>query len=315
MATTAPPSLDPPEDRTHDSRPLFALVLRLLSMVVLTISFATVKLLSERGVNLAETVFYRQLFAVPVVAAWALATDGWAVLKTERLGGHASRTVLGLVAMVLNFGAVSLLPLAEATTLGFTAPIFAILLSALVLREQTGAHRWAAVLLGFAGVVLIAGPNARDFPVVGVLVGLVAAVAVAAVSILLRRLSLTERPTAIVFWFSVLSVPPAGIAMIHFGQMHDIATFALLASLGISGGVAQLLMTSALRWGEVSLVLVMDYSSLLWATLAGFLLWNVLPGGWTWAGAVLIVGSGLFLVWREHRIGRDDMLRAEAMRD
>lgn len=292
-----------------------AITLRLGSVVALTLMWAIAKLLSARGVHLVELLFYRQLFAMPVVYAWILWMDGPGGIATRRIDLHMTRTAVGLTSMAFNFGSVTLLPLAESTTIGFTAPIFATIFSALFLREATGVHRWSAVLVGFVGVVIMARPDSAHFPPLGLAIAIGAAVGVATISILLRALARTESPSAIVFWFTLLSVPPLGLLMLWFGQAHDAATWALILALGVCGGVAQLLLTSALRWAPVSVVLPMDYSAIVWAALLGWIFWDTLPIATTWAGAALIVASGLYILLREKKLGRIAMLRAKADAD
>jgi len=289
-----------------------AIGLRLGSVLMLSLMWALIKFLSLRGVHFAELLFYRQLLALPVVYGWIVWTIGPAGIATKRPDLHLTRTAVGLTSMVCNFGAVILLPLAESTTIGFTAPIFATIFSALFLREATGIHRWGAVVLGFVGVVVIARPDNAHFPLVGLGVAIAAAVGTATVAILLRALSRTETPPAIVFWFTILSVPPLGLLMIWFGQWHDPVTFALILAMGVCGGIAQLLMTSALRLAPVAVVMPMDYSAIVWAALLGWLLWGTLPIASTWLGTALIVASGLYILLREKPLGRFAVLRAEA---
>jgi len=289
-----------PAPQAHADRPLFAIGLRLLAMMMLAATYAVGKVLAMRGVTLGEIVFYRQLFAFPLVAGWLLATMGPRVIPTKRIGTHISRTFLGMVGMLLNFGAVALLPLAEATSIGFTMPIFATILSALVLKEQTGWHRWGAVLIGFVGVVIMAHPDSANLASFGLLVALSGAFVTAVVAIVLRDLNRTEQAPVIVFWFTLLSLPPLGLMALFSGTSHDASAWALLVALGISGGAAQLLMTSSLRWGPVSIVIPMDYSQLIWATWAGWLIWSSWPVASTWWGASLIAASGLYIAWREH---------------
>ena len=113
----------------------------------------------------------------------------------------------------------------------------------------------------------------------------------------------TESPATTVFWFSTLSLPPLFIAYAFVAQLHDWPTFAMLIGIGLVGGVGQLALTAALRFAPVSAVVPMDYSSLIWATLYGYVLFGVLPGPWTWIGAPIIIASGLTIAWREHRLG------------
>lgn len=281
-------------------RPFFAIGLRLLAMATISIMFACGKLLNARGVNLVETLFYRQALAMPIVFGWIAFTEGAGAVRTKRLRTHSTRTILGLIGMMLNFGSYILLPLTEATTIGFTMPIFGTILSALLLREATGIHRWSAVVLGFVGVLVMMRPDTNHLPLTGVGVALSAAIITAVISILLRELGRTEGAGVTVFWFTALSLPILAPLMLFFAQAHDGATWAMMALMGVSGGIAQLCMTGALRWAPVSVVLPMDYSSIIWATLIGFLVWDQWPLATTWVGAVMIAASGLYIAWREH---------------
>lgn len=279
---------------------MLAIMLRLMAMFMLATAYVCGKLLSDRGVGIGEIVFYRQLFAWPVAAAWLFGTMGLSAVKTTRIGMHISRSFLGMVGMLLNFGAVALLPLAESTSIAFTMPIFATILSAMVLREHIGIHRWSAVAMGFVGVVIMAHPDAENLANVGVALALAGALVTAIIAIVLRDLNKTEPAPTIVFWFTTLSLPPLAVIALTSGTSHDAAQWGLIVLLGISGGVAQLLMTFALRFAPVSLVIPMDYSQLIWATAAGWLFWSAWPEASSWAGAALIAAAGLYIAWREH---------------
>lgn len=288
-------------DTYHETRPFYAIGLRLLAMLTVSIMFACVKWASERGVHIVESLFYRQLLGMPVAIAGVMMGPGLAALKTRHIGLHISRATLGSIGMVLNFGGYILLPLAEATTIGFTMPIFATLLSVFFLGERPGIHRWAAVIVGFLGVLVIVGPGQHEgVSAFGVSVAIGAAVATACVSLVLREIGRTEHPSVVVFYFTVLPLPFLAVIMMWFGKVHDLETWGILFAMGVFGGIAQLLMTGALKWGPVSLVLPMDYSSLLWSTALGWLIWQSWPGSSTWAGAVIIAGSSLYILWREH---------------
>lgn len=289
------------------TRPLYAISLRLMAMLTLAVCFAGVKWASDRGVHIVETVFYRQFFAFLVAIPMLMLGPGLASLRTDRIGLHASRTVVGMTGMLLNFGAVILLPLAEATTIGFSVPIFATILSVIFLGERPGIHRWMAVLIGFAGVVIAVNPGGghTGMTPLGIGVAIAAAVVTSFVSLLLRQIGRTEAPMTTVFYFSALSLPPLAIAMLFFGQRHDGETMMILLLMGVAGGLAQLLMTSSLRWGPVSLVLPMDYSTLLWSALFGWLLWSDWPGTSTWIGAAVIAASSIYIAWRERVRHRD----------
>ncbi|MCB4862028.1 DMT family transporter [Sphingobium sp. PNB] len=288
----------PPSNRPH--RPFTAIGLRLFAVICLSIMFVTVRLADARGVHVVESLFYRQALALPVVFAWIAMTSSMGSIRTRRIGVHATRMIIGLTGMVLNFLSYILLLPAEAVTIGFTMPIFGTILSALILREATGIHRWSAVLIGFLGVIVMVRPDAGHFPAIGVAVALAAAFVTACVSLVLRELGRTESAGVIVFWFTLLSLPPLGVAMLFHGQAHDAMTWGLLLLIGVTGGIAQICMTAALRWAPVSVVLPMDYSSIVWTTLLGWAIWGNWPIATTWIGAALIVGSGLYIAWREH---------------
>jgi drug/metabolite transporter (DMT)-like permease len=282
-------------------RVLTGLALRLFAVACLASMAAVIKLAEAHGAAFVEILFFRQLAALPVVVGWLAIGPGLTSIRTARIGGHATRTAMGLVGMVFNFGALVLLPLAEATTLMFTVPIFATILGALLLGEKTGWHRWGAVAAGFAGVLIVAQPGGGHFPLAGALVGLTAALMVAVISIQLRQLGRTEGAGTTVFWFTLLSLPPLAVAYLFGVQAHSWQVWAMLAAIGAIGGIGQIALTAALRFAPVSTVVPMDYSSLVWATLYGWLLFGVWPTPYTWIGAPVIVASGLTIAWREHR--------------
>lgn len=292
-------------------RPLFAIALRLTAVICLSVMFITVRLASEHGVHVVETLFYRQALALPVVLIWVAMAGGVRSIQTRRVGAHASRMVLGMTGMALNFLSYILLPPAEAATIGFTMPIFGTILSALILREVTGIHRWSAVLIGFVGVLVMIRPDAGHFPMQGVAVAIAAALATASVSLVLRELGRTEAAGVVVFWFTTLSIIPLGIAMPFFAQAHDATTWGLLLTIGVFGAIAQLCLTAALRWGPISVVLPMDYSAIIWTTLLGVAIGEDWPMATTWIGASLIIASGLYIAWREHVRARRPVVSLE----
>lgn len=288
-----------------------AIVLRLASVFVFAVMNAVIKLAEAGGAHLAETMFFRQTFALVPVTLWIAAGPGLATIRTARIGAHALRTAMGLVSMCFVFTTILLLPLAESTTLQFTLPIWATILGAVVLGERVGWHRWGAVVMGFAGVLIITQPGA-GMGGWGIATGLVGALLAASVSILLRQIGKTEGAATTVFWFSALSVPPTGIAFVFSATPHPLSTWGLLVLVGICGGIAQLFMTAALKFAPVSLVVPMDYTGLVWATLFGWALFDVLPGWATLAGAPFVIGSGLYIVWRERVRARAATERAIA---
>jgi drug/metabolite transporter (DMT)-like permease len=299
-------------DRPAEQRPLLGAGMRLMSALLLAVLFALVKLASTRGVDLVESLFYRQCgSAICAVAAVALG-PGFASLRTARIWAHVTRMAIGITGMAFNFLSMILLPLAEATSIGFSVPLFATALAALVLGEPTGKWRWSAVAVGFIGVLIIVQPGSGDVPLLGASVAITGAVLTAGVTIVLRRLGATERTTTTVFWFAVSSLVPLALLMLRFAHVHDPVTWAIIAAIALTGGLGQLAITGALRLAPVALVMPMDYTSLLWATVLGAWLFGQLPSPWTWVGAPIIVASGLVILWREHVLHRRAALSAAA---
>ena len=283
---------------------LRALGLRLFGISCLSVMTVLIKLASEAGVKLPEIMFWRQGLAVPVVLVWVLFGPGLVSLRTQRFGAHLSRSALGLTSMALNFGAIILLPLAEQTTLGFAVPVFATILSALILKETVGKHRWSAVFAGFVGVLVVVQPGGGHLPPLGAAVGLTSAVMISFTSLQIRQMGRTEAAATTVFWFSFLSVLPLSLLLPFFITAHDGREWLLLAGIGVLGGIGQIGLTGALRLAPVSTVLGMDYVALIWSTLFGWLIWSHVPGPATWIGAAIIIGSGLYIAWREHHLSR-----------
>lgn len=287
-------------------RPLLALLIRLGAIGALATMSALIKLAAERGIHLLEIMFWRQFITLPIVLGWVMATSGIGALATQRPGTHALRGLYGTIGMVLNFGAVILLPLAEATTMNFTAPIWAVILSMLLLKEKIGIWRWSAVMLGFVGILVIAQPGGGHIPLYGALVGLGGAFMIALISIQIADLNRTDKPLAIIFYFALFSAPIAALSLPFVMTPHDGEGWLLLLGIGLAGSLGQLLLTAALRFGKVASVIVMDYSGLFWATLYGWLLFGMLPPTSTWLGVPLIVIAGVVIAWREHRLTRPD---------
>jgi drug/metabolite transporter (DMT)-like permease len=297
-------------DRPAEQHHVAGVGLRLVTALLLAVMFALVKLASTRGVNLVETLFYRQCGSALCAVGMVAAGPGFGSLRSKRVGAHVGRMALGMAAMALNFMAMIMLPLAEATVIGFSVPIFSTVLAAIFLSEPTGRWRWGAVAAGFLGVLLIVQPGIGEVPLFGASVALAAALLTASVTIVIRRLGATERASTTVFWFAASSLVPFGLLMLWFAQRHDPTTWAILAGLALVGGLAQLTLTGALRLAPVALVMPMDYTSLIWALLLGAWIFGEMPTPWIGLGAPIIIASGLTIVWREHRLARKAALSA-----
>lgn len=261
---------------------------------------AMLKLASTQGMNAPELVFYRSVFSLPVVLLWVLNRETLGVLRPNNPLAHVWRSALGLASMALTFQALIMLPLADATAINFTAPIFATILSFLILKEHVGAHRWAAVLVGFLGVLVVARPGGSSLPVAGVAIALVAALGQAGVTTTLRQIQRSENISAIVFWFAVSGILVGGALMPIFGHAHAAKAFLFVIIGGLAGGLGQLFMTASLR-SPIAAVAPFDYLQIVLATAYGWLLFSNVPSLHTITGAALIAASGLYTAWREHR--------------
>lgn len=283
-------------------RPMLALGLRLLTALALATMGMLVKLAGTRGVHLFELIFWRQLITFLLIAAGLLAAGRLVLVKTRRIGAHFRRSIYGIIGMGFVYGAVILLPLAEATTISFTTPIFAALLALVLFRETIGIYRWTAVTLGIVGVVIVTQPGSGLLDPLGLAVGLIAALLVALISFQIQDLNRTESPFAIIFWFTAMTAPLGAFTLPFVGGLHDMATWAIIIGMSLCGAAAQVLLTMSLRFGSAATIIVMDYTSLIWATLYGYWVFDRLPSATLWLGAPLIVAAGAVITWREHRI-------------
>jgi drug/metabolite transporter (DMT)-like permease len=296
-------------------RPLLALFVRLLSAAALATMGMLVKLAGQRGAHLVELIFWRQLITVLLLGTGLAVTGRLALLRTRRLAAHARRAAAGLVGMGFTYGAVLLLPLAEATTLGFTAPIFAVLIAMVLFGEKIGPYRWAAVIIGFAGVLVVMRPDLGlhdGVTLAGVVVGLIAPFLVALISFQIQDLNQTESPWSIVFWFAAISTPVAALALPFVGTRHDPATWGIIALTGLVGAGAQMLLTTSLRFGSAAVILLMDYTALLWAIFYGYAVFDRAAPASLWLGAPLIIAAGVLIAWRERKLAKQRLAASRA---
>jgi len=290
-----------------DQNRLLGIGLRIGAATSFGFMAAMIKLGSEAGVSLPELAFYRFAFGLPPLLAWIAWAGNFGAWRTKRPMAHFWRGAIGLSTMVLAFGALTWLPLAESATIGFVAPLFSVALSALILGEPVGRHRWSAVALGFIGVLIVMRPSGSNLPAEGLALALLAAFGVAAVTITIRQIGKTESTPTTVLWFTLFSMAATGALLPFFAQAHDGRTWTILVALGLFGGAGQLFLTSALRFAPVSVVVPFDYTQLLWAVLLGWAIWDAQPPATTWAGAAVIVASGLYTLYREHKLGREKL--------
>ena len=276
----------------------------LAATALFTIMSALVKLVGER-LPFTEVMFFRCFIAMPVVGIIVFRQGDWTVLRTKRRVGHFLRACTGMAAMSSSFYALTLLPLAEHTALSYTTPLFVTLLSIPFLGERPGVHRWGAVLLGFCGIVVIAlGQGAFSTGLhgdhaVGVGFAVLQGVFSAVTTMLVRGLSATEKSTTIVMWQSLLMTVFTGATLPFFWVTPTAPELLILLGIGITGGVAQVLLTEAYASAQVSALGPYSYTSILWATVLGIVVFGTWPGVSMGVGAAMIVAAGLYILHRE----------------
>ena len=259
---------------------------------------ALIKWQSERY-SIVEIGFFRNLFALVPILCLTAAAGGFSALRTNRPFGHLYRGAMGVASMMLTFAAFSLLPLADATALMFAGPLFLTALSVPMLGEKVGAHRWSAVLIGFFGVLIMTQPSSATLQL-GAFAAIASALASALSMVAVRQLSRTENAVSIVFYFTALGAVLTGAALpFGFWTMPSALDAAVLVLIGLGGGIGQYLITLAYRYAPAAVISPFGYSAIIWSTLLGYLIWNHLPTAPILAGATVVIGSGLYILYRE----------------
>lgn len=249
-----------------------------------------------------EIAFFRNLFGLAFLAP-LLVGAGFAQMKTRRLGLHALRGLINIGAMLLFFTAVSITPLAKVTALSFTAPIFTAILSVLVLGERFRMRRWAAIIVGFLGMLIIIRPGLAVIDPGSIMV-LVSASLWAVALIIIKMLSRTETSVAIVAWMGIFlcafSLGPA----LWVWQDPSPQAWGWLLLIGLTGTVGQVALSQSLKETDPTAVLPFDFLKLVWTALLAAWLFGEIPDRYTLIGAGVIFGAGVYIANRERREGR-----------
>ena len=273
----------------------------ILYIVAAVFVFAVVNALVKWQVAtypVTEVVFFRCWFALLPGVVLIAANGGIGALRTRRPFAHVSRAAVQFLSMIAIFTAFKLMPLADAVAITFANPLFLTVLSIPLLGEKVGLHRWGAVLVGFAGVMIMVqpGPGVLES---GALFALANAFLGAAITISLRRMSLTETSTALVVWqlattaiLSTLLLPLGWITPTPWDA-------AVLALIGLGSGVGQYLWTQAFRFAPAAVAAPFSYTAMIWAMLLGFAIWGDVPTLALLVGAIVVAASGLYILYRE----------------
>lgn len=271
----------------------------MLSELFFVLMGTQVRTVSE-GLNNEMVVFFRNLFGLQVIIP-LLYQNGWRSLKTARPGLHILRGLVGVSAMYCFFYAIANLPLANAIILKMTAPLFIPIIAWLWLKEKLNSSIALVIFLGFSGVTLIIKPDPGSFNLVA-LVALTGGFLAAFAKTTVRNLTRTEKPTTIVFYFALSGLLISSLPAFMHWQTPDLNQLMNLLLLGFMAAAGQIFMTRGYSMAPASQISHYSYSSILYATLVGWLLWDEWMDLWAWLGAALIVLSGVMLIQVKRKV-------------
>jgi drug/metabolite transporter (DMT)-like permease len=295
----------------HHEHVVLGMVASMGAFFMFSVMLVLAKLLSTNH-SAIEVAFYRNAIgSVPFLfMAFALGRREILVLRSQfRLVGL--RAVIGTLSLTVTFMAYSMMPLAEVTALLFTSSLFIPILGVIFLRESVGKYRWAAVVMGFAGVAIMAQPSGNVY-LLGIAVTLCAAFMHAILQIILRYLGRYESPETVSLYFFVIGTFITAMAMPFVSVTPTTGEIPLLIGVGLSGAAAQWLLSTALKNAPATIVSVFNYSSIVWATAFGWLIWNDFPLPTVMAGAAVVIASNILIIWRESRLGKVSGARLRA---
>lgn len=299
----APTSDDSTPDPIGGATAIRSIALMVGSSGLLTINDAMVKWLAQTY-PVGQVMSLRGICVIGIVVAWVITRRYTGELRVYNWRLQLARGGLMSLSTFLFVTALTLMPLADAIAITFAGPILATALAALLLHEPVEWRRWFAVAIGFTGVVMMMRPTPELIRLVAI-VPLLAALMGAFRDIVTRKMGTGGESTLTILLISTLVVTLAGLLTIPWGwspvRLTHLALFVVSALLV---ALAQGLMIESFRLGEVGLVGPFKYASLVWAVLLGLMVWGDLPGSWTWAGATLVVGSGLYIWRREVTLAR-----------
>jgi drug/metabolite transporter (DMT)-like permease len=293
---------------TASSRPLLGIALK----VGATLVFMFMAVIA-RGFGdtfpVGQVVFFRSLFAfVPIGIVMLYSGMRIGDLATKAPWAHARRATTGVFAMFTYFSSLMYLPIADVTAISFTSPLIVVVLAAVLLGETVRAYRWSAVGAGFVGVMIMVSPHLGEGlsgagASTGVMLAFANAFFVAFTMIFIRLMTASEPALVIAFYFQLACTLVSACTLPFAWVTPSGSELVLLATLGLLGGVGQLLMTNSYRFAEASTLANFDYAAMIWAILLGWLFFSELPEPAVYVGAVVVIASGLFIVWRERQLG------------
>ncbi|WP_026612737.1 DMT family transporter [Ensifer aridi] len=291
--------------------PMKGIVLKILSVVVFVCMSTCIKA-AGNDIATGQITFYRSAFAmVPILLFLACRGELRDAFRTSNVSGHLARGFVGILSMSCGFYGLVHLPLPEAIAIGYAMPLLAVAFAAIFLGEIVRLYRWSAVVIGMVGVLIITWPRLTLFDegglgsseALGAIAVLLSATLGAMAMVLVRKLVQKERTHTIVLYFS-LSASVFSLATLPFGWTSmSWQAFFLLMIAGFCGGVAQILLTESYRHADMSTIAPFEYTSIVLGMAIGYVLFGDIPTGTMLAGTVIVVGAGIFIIYREHQLG------------
>ena len=287
-----------PDKTPVSGRNLRGMGFSLASTVGFSVAHGLVRPISAE-IHAFEIVFFRSVFGFLTVAPWFM-RHGFAPLKTQRLGLHILRVAIGVTSSLLYYWGLATAPLAKVTALSFLGSIFGVLFAGLFLGEVVSVRRWAAILIGFLGTLIILRPGHVEVEFGSILA--LAAAAIWALSLtLVKVLSRTDTSVTITSYTVLLYAPVALAASLFFWRWPSWQVLGFLALLGIAATGSHLLFNQALREADVNVVAPLDFLRLVWVALIGFFFFAEVPSLFTWIGGAVILVSAMQIAYDERR--------------
>jgi len=284
----------PEPSREEIRRGIFYMI---ASVFVFASANAMVKV-AEATYPATQVVFFRCAFSLIPCLILIATHGGFRILRTRRLPEHIGRGVMQFASTIAIFIAFHLMPLADVAAITFSSPLFVTVLSIPALGEKVGPHRWAAVLVGFIGVLIMAHPGAGSISY-GALLALANAALGASITIAMRRMTLSESSTTLVSYQAIVTTALSLLALPFGWVTPDWPRALLLVAIGLCSGIGQFLWTQAFRFAPAAVCAPFNYTSIVWAMGLGFFIWGDVPTPMLVVGAVVVASSGLYILYRE----------------
>lgn len=287
--------------------PFRAIALKVTSVLLFVVMASFIKAASAE-VPPGEAVFFRSLFAMPVIVLWLAARGELrSGLRAKDPKAHIWRGIIGSMAMGMSFAGLAILPLYEVKAIQYAMPLFVVILAAIMLGEVVRKVRLTAVGMGMIGVLIILWPRLTTFSdttadprlAFGALVVLTGSFCAAFAQIHVRRMVETEQTAAIVFWFSMTATALSLLTLPFGWAVPSLKAAAFLVGAGLVGGIGQILLTSAYRYADASIVAPFEYASMVFALIIGLLIFDEVPTLPMLGGAALVIAAGVLVILRE----------------